>query len=42
MQQDMAQKSIFRLDEKLLEVDDSELSALLLNLKEVVNGLNVT
>ena len=40
--EDEVMESMYQIDEKLLEVDNPELVALLVNLKDVVNGLNVT
>jgi hypothetical protein len=40
--EDEVMEAMYQIDEKLLEVDNPELAALLVNLKEVINNLNVT
>ena len=40
--EDEVMEAMYQIDEKLLEVDNPELAALLTNLKEVINNLNVT
>ena len=40
--EDEVMESMYQIDEKILEMDSQELATMLLNLKEVVNKLNVT
>lgn len=40
--EDEVMEAMYQIDEKLLEIDSPELAAMLTNLKDVINTLNVT